>query len=221
MSQGAAAQPGPVTPPEGWAPENLRKPGFAPATVVDVGAGPGTPNLYAAYPDAFHVMVEPLQEFAERLDERLTRRRGERLAVAAGDRAGTVTLHVNTSRPAMSSVYEVEGLPPSAGPWEDREVPITTLDDLLAERGWEPPFGLKIDTEGNEDRVIRGATRFLADTQFVIAEVWAAERFRGSYGFAGFVRLMDERGFRLCDVIHVQRSPRTGEALYLDAIFRR
>lgn len=219
MAGGTKKEGGSPGPGEGWG-EGLRKPGFDPATVVDVGAGFGTPSLYSTYPESFHVMVEPQQECADRLLGRLQHRRGEYLPMAVGDRTGMVTLHVNASRAEMSSLYEVEGLPPSAGPWEDRDVPITTIDDLLAERGWDPPFGLKIDTEGHEDRVIAGATRFLEQTQFVVAEVWTAKRFKGSYTFAGFVRQMDERGFHLCDVIHVQRSPRTGEALFLDAIFR-
>src|SRR3989442_12701698 len=47
----------------GWRPENMRKRGFAPATVIDVGAAYGTPALYAAFPDAYHVMIEPLADY--------------------------------------------------------------------------------------------------------------------------------------------------------------
>ena len=48
---------------EGWQPESLRKPGFAPATLIDVGVGAGTGDLYDAFPDAFLVLVDPLTEF--------------------------------------------------------------------------------------------------------------------------------------------------------------
>ena len=34
------------------------------------------------------------------------------------------------------------------------------------------------------------------------------------------IALMEERGFRVCDVIYVRRSRITGEALYVDAVFR-
>jgi len=80
---------------------------------------------------------------------------------------------------------------------EKREVAVKTLDTLMEEYGFEPPFGLKIDTEGFEDQVVRGATNFLRRTQFVIAEVSVAERFLESYTFAEFTELMDENDFFL------------------------
>jgi hypothetical protein len=36
--------------------------GLSPATVIDVGVGPGTPELYAAFPGVRLVLVEPLEE---------------------------------------------------------------------------------------------------------------------------------------------------------------
>jgi hypothetical protein len=86
---------------------------------------------------------------------------------------------------------------------EKREVEVKTLDTLMEEYGFEPPFGLKIDTEGFEDQVIRGATNFLRRTEFVIAELSVAERFMDSYTFAAFTGLMDKNDFFLWDVLGV------------------
>ena len=98
-------------------------------------------------------------------------------------------------------------------------MPITTLDRLLEERKWDPPFALKIDTEGFEDRVIGGATRLLDQTQFVIAEVSVTRRFEGSYSFADFIALMDSRGFQLIDVLDGAKSCRKGSVAFLDLLF--
>ena len=89
-----------------------------------------------------------------------------------------------------------------------------TLDTLMEEYGFEPPFGLKIDTEGFEDQVIRGATNFLRRTEFVIAEVSVAERFVDSYTFAEFTELMDENDFFLWDVLGV-----SGVRFWPDPVF--
>jgi Methyltransferase FkbM domain len=106
------------------------------------------------------------------------------------------------------------------GAVEEREVDVTTLDDLLARREWEGPFGLKVDVEGFEHEVIEGATELLKETQFVICEVWFAERRDQPHTFATFVALMADRGFRLTDILEGTKATPSGEILYVDALFQ-
>jgi hypothetical protein len=70
-------------------PKGLRPHGFAPATVIDVGAGHGTDWLLDAFPDAYHVLIEPQEEFRPELERVLTRVRGERVEAAIGNSEGT------------------------------------------------------------------------------------------------------------------------------------
>lgn len=67
-----------------WSPAYLRRHGFAPRTIIDVGVGQGTPDLYNAFPQAYLVLVEPLAEFNGAVDAILKARRGEKLAAALG-----------------------------------------------------------------------------------------------------------------------------------------
>jgi FkbM family methyltransferase len=212
-----------VTDPEwqresGWQPENLRKRGFAPGTVIDVGVAEGTAGLYEAFPDAYLVLVEPLAEYEAAARRILADRPGEHAAVAVGAETGTTTIRFDPARPTSSSVMELShSLPPGS---EEREIPITTLDALRVERGWQPPFGLKLDVEGAEHHVIGGATGLLEETQFVIAEVNVWRSFEGSYSFAEFIALMDSHRFRLCDVVDGVKW-HTGEVAWLDLLFRK
>ena len=204
---------------EGWRPEALRKPGFAPATLIDVGVGPGTAQLYQAFPSAYLVLIEPLVEFEPKLQELVAGRAGEYALTTVGASPGTVQIEVDRNSLIASSL-----LPNLIEPDHNREpraVPMTTLDALYAERRWNPPFGLKVDTEGFEDQVIAGAANLLRDTQFVLAEVSVMKRFEGSYTFADFVAAMLAHGFRVCDVLHVARGRQDREAQYVDALFRR
>ena len=183
----------------GWTLGEVKKARFSPRTVVDVGAGRGTPRLYKAFPEAYHFLVEPLTEYESDLRKALEPYQGEYIFTAVGATNTRAFINVE-QRPMMSSFLARTS---TGKQIEKREVAVKTLDMLMEEYGFEPPFGLKIDTEGFEDQVIRGATNFLRRTEFVIAEVSVAERFVDSYTFAEFTELMDENDFFLWDVLGV------------------
>lgn len=204
-----------------WTPGRLRAlAGGAPRTVVDVGVGAGTPALYAAFPDAYHVLVEPLAEREEVLRGVLEEVRGEYHLVALGGREEERLLHVEPRRAGRSSFARRTALTATGDPLEGRPVRVTTLDALLEERGFSPPFVLKVDTEGWELEVLAGAARFLGDTALVVAEVSVARRFEGGYRFADFVAAMDRAGFGLVDILEVVRDAASGDPRFVDAAFR-
>jgi FkbM family methyltransferase len=207
--------PRPIPPkprPVGWSPDNLRKPDFSPRTVIDVGANVGTPPFYEAFPNAFLVLAEPLAECEPELRHVLSRRRGLYLPVAVGKSVGSVCINVEPRKSGKSSILPRTDLTATGDELQQRQVPLTTLDAVFAEHSLEPPFGLKVDTEGYEIDVLEGATELLRQTQFVIAEVSIADRFVGGYSFADFIAIMDARGFRVRDVLR-------GGARYADVMF--
>ena len=204
----------------GWLPENLRKPGFDPATIIDVGVASGTPALYRAFPDAHIVLIEPLREYLPDLERLHAELGAEYVLTAVGAKPGSATIEVDREGLIFSSMLP-RVPPPPAERLEQREIPVTTLDALLAERGWQGPFGLKMDVEGFEHHVIEGAPRLLGETQFVIAEVSVKKRFENSYSFAEFVALMDVRGFRLCDILDLPKVAAFRELRFTNVMFRR
>jgi len=203
----------------GWRPEALGAHGLTAATVVDVGAATGTPDLYRSFPDAHLVLVDPLVEH-ERPLRNWADRRGEYHLLALGERQGTLTMNVLERALGMSSAL-TSIIDRTREEPVSRQVDVTTLDTLYEQRRWTPPFGLKIDTEGYEDRVLKGARRTLAETQFVIAEVSVARRFEGGHSFAQLIALLDEAGFALTDVLDGLKWSHSGEMIFMDALFRR
>ena len=166
------------------------------------GSWPRNPVALRSFSGAYHFLVEPLTEYEPDLRKALKTYQGEYIFTAVGATNTRAFINVEP-RPMMSSFLARTDRTSSGKQVEKREVAVKTLDTLMEEYNFEPPFGLKIDTEGFEDQVIMGATNFLRRTEFVIAEVSVAERFVDSYTFAEFTELMDENDFFLWDVLGV------------------
>lgn len=205
----------------GWTSAHLRRFGFRPHTLVDVGVGPGTPALYDAFPDARLVLVEPLSEYEADLRRIVSERGGRYFLTALGSEEGRRTIRIEPGNRMKSSLLERTAITATGDRLDEREIPVTTLDGLSEREGFEAPFGLKIDTEGFELEVVNGAECFLRNAAFAIAEVSVAERFAGSYRFADLVAAMARHGLHACDILEVSRSSRGPETRYVDVLFRR
>jgi FkbM family methyltransferase len=199
----------------------IRHLGFRPQTIIDVGVGLGTPQLYAAFPDAQLLLVEPLAEFFEGISQTLARRRGVHIPAAAWSSAGEVEVRVEPRWTEGSSHYLRHPIEKPSLSVALRRVPAITIDGIIARHDFPTPFALKIDTEGAELEVIRGASATLERTLFVIAEVSVLHnRFQGSYSFAQFIAAMDQAGFEVCDLLRVGRAP-SSQVIDVDLVFQR
>jgi FkbM family methyltransferase len=186
--------------------------GLAPATVIDVGVGLGTVELYDAFPEAGLVLVEPLPE-AGPLEQFRTGRGAEIIAAAAGPEAGQVEIAVHRV-PACSSVLgsrRGDGVTP-----QQRTVPMVALDDVVTKPG---PYVLKVDVEGAELGVLRGALGLLARCELVLLEVSFFELVSGMPLFHEVVAWMHEHGFVVAELYNGHNRPLDGALAQMDAAF--
>lgn len=203
----------------GFKPERLALLG-SPATVIDVGVARGTRSLYAAFPDARLVLVEPLADvFRESLDKVVKSRRGvEVVQSAAGSAPGRASIHYFEDFEVGASLLERSDLTRATGERRDVEVPVERLDEIVSRLRVPGPYGLKIDTEGYELEVLNGADGLFDDLEFVIAEVSVLKRFKGSYTFSELIRYMDDRAFAVTDLLDYRRVDAVGTR-FLDLVF--
>jgi FkbM family methyltransferase len=172
---------------------HVKRLGFEPATVIDVGVAYGTPELYDAFPRARFLLVDPLEEYAPVIDQ-ITARLGdaEWVRAAAGPEPGQIEINVNRAPALSSTLGHWKGQDDGGQP---RSVPVVRIDDLVAERSLPGPYVLKVDVEGAELRVLDGASSVLERTDIVLLEVNLFQFLPGQPQLHDVVAYMKERGF--------------------------
>lgn len=199
--------------------EHLKERGFEPATSIDVGVATGTFELYSTFPTARHLLIEPLEEYSEHLEQIVARYPGASYEIAAASQqAGEVVIHVHPDL-FGSSIYlecddpEVNGIP--------RVVPTVSLDELCSERELPGPYLIKIDVQGAELDVLRGAKRVLERTEYVVLEAVLYDYFEHGPRISDLLSFMQEQGFALYDVLDPLYRPLDNALSQVDLVFVR
>lgn len=135
--------------------------------LLDVGANIGLFSLYAAFarPDSRVIAFEPHPKLHACLSRTVQESRIgnlEALRVAAGAAPGTLPLYMDETDSGGHSLLE-EALTNNRSASSRVEVPVLRLDDVARERGLQRVDVIKIDVQGFECEVLRGAAGLLRD----------------------------------------------------------
>jgi FkbM family methyltransferase len=190
---------------------NLRRNGFHPGFIVDVGAYRGEWSRMARgiYPDAPICMLEanPEQEPFLSAASREIGAADFRIALLGPNPAESVAFHV---RGTGSSVFPEN----TATPCSIAQLSMTTLDRvLLTGQSYPAPYFLKLDVQGFELEILRGAEQVLQKTEAALLEVSLLEYNQGAPLFAEVVGFMAAQSFVVYDVSGFFRRESDG-ALY-------
>jgi FkbM family methyltransferase len=198
--------------------------------VIDVGANEGqfARMIAGVFPDADIFCFEPLEEPYRKLSHWACSQnsRVRCFKVALGDQEGDVEMHLHkhhTPSSSLLSTTEVCGrLYPQTRAQDMERVRLTTLDQAMANLGGEPPSGalLKLDVQGFEDRVLRGASRVLHQCIAVLLEVNIVRLYDEQADFLTLVQLLSEAGFSYAGNLR-QRYNESGRVIYADTVFMR
>jgi FkbM family methyltransferase len=196
-------------------------------TVIDVGGyiGATAYALRLILPEVQIYSFEPLEDNYTRLVRTLEPfGRFRAFRTALGDRAGTLDFHrsdfaASSSALPMGDLHRT--LYPETAHTTTVTVPVARLDDYLDQMDLQTPVLLKIDVQGYEAVVLRGAAKTLERVDYLITEVSFRELYAGQPLFDEIHALLTGQGFWYAGSIDSMLSPLDGSILQADALFIR
>ncbi len=200
-----------------------------PAAVLDVGANRGEYGrmLRGIGYRGLIISFEPLSSAHEKLTLAVGADRSWIVAprAALGSSKGSIQINV-AGNSVSSSVLPMKDTHLSAAPQSryvaTETVPLERLDQLLPEiSSGEGPVFLKIDTQGYEEEVLKGASGILPRVVAVQMEISLVPLYQGAPTLVHVVVAMGELGFHLFQIVPGFRDGVTGQLLQVDGIFLR
>ena len=180
---------------------DLRARGFSPRVVYDLGASTGvwSESVGTVLPEAQYHLFEPLahvvEAYREDLHDRFSRLSNLALhPVALGAHTGQTDIYL-TEDPYRSSVL---GPDPIVKVDRTVRVPVFRLDQYAQERRLPPPELVKVDCQGAEIAILKGAENCLEHASLLILETWLTRLYGPETPL--LIELMDwlrARGFAL------------------------
>jgi FkbM family methyltransferase len=198
--------------------KNLRKRGFSPDTLIDIGANRAawSREFLDIFPRTRVLLVEPQQELAGKLNQFCTDNPNcSWVQAAVAEKVGTATFTVLPD--TYSSGFHHEQSAAEANGWERRTVDVTTLDALVDKLG-SVPHVVKIDAEGCEMKILKAATKVWGSTQMFFVEANLFDD-TGSHGLSDIVCLMNERGYVPYDFSWFYKRPYDNATMLCETVF--
>ena len=201
----------------------LRDRGVAPRAVIDGGAcvGHWTILFQRVLPEAAILMIEPQAQHAMTLP-RLCERYAPTVQFANAligpsdwKEVEFVVLDDAIGGTGSSVLPERSNVPRHTV-----RLPMITLDNLLDKMGFPSPDVIKLDVQGYELEVLKGATRALATAELVLLEVSIWQYNVGSPLLDEVLAWMDSSGFRMYEIFDLSRRP-NGLLVQVDILFVR
>lgn len=198
--------------------ELLRRVGFEPVSIIDVGGNRGdwTRDARRAFPDARVLMFEPLVELAKyhRDLEEDPLVVVEKMGCGNVDDYALFTVHDRDDSSSFS--YSVEAA--QMRQFEQRRVPICRLDTYMRSSEFESPTLIKIDAEGLDIEVLKGGAATIENAVIVLVECSVAnDSFPNT--LSEVTRYMDCIGFRLFDITDLNRTPAMRSLWLIETVF--
>lgn len=184
---------------------NLLSMGFVPKHIVDVGANHGTwtRETLKYFPDAHYTLIEPQYWLKDSFQNILdSNPKVQFYPVGAGEKDGKFNFTIVDRDDSCTFRFSNEEAKVSG--FKQLEIPVVTLNGLFSDSELPIPDIIKIDAEGLDIEVLKGASNFFGKTEIFMVEAGVVNKsFDNS--FLKLINFMDEKGYRLFDITDINR----------------
>ncbi|EKS27740.1 FkbM family methyltransferase [Afipia felis] len=199
--------------------DRFRSAGFAPKTIYDIGAfrGHWTREARRIFPSAAFYLFE-----ANNLHAPFLEKTGHPFFIAAmsvEDNEAGAPLFINETIQTSTSLHRER-----TQSFNDNvkivQVPTRRLDSLVTEKGLPAPDLIKLDVQGAEIDVLKGAGKVLENASAIVAELSFLPFNAGAPLIGETITYIEGLGFKCADVCETHSSA-IGSILQMDIIFAR
>jgi FkbM family methyltransferase len=203
-----------------WSLENLRRLEFAPAMILDIGAykGEWTAMVRRVFPEAQILMLEAQEERVPDLEVVRKAHAGKtdyRISLLGADNREDAIFNKYPNAPTGNSV--LTGW--KSGNKFQVKCKMRTVDSVLADVDLPAPEFIKLDVQGYELEVLKGATKALQSCQVVLMEVSLIDMYQKNPLLHDVTAFMNERDFVAYDICGLMRRPLDLALAQVDIIF--
>lgn len=197
-------------------------------TIIDVGASDGgfAKKIKEVIPNARLYCFEALEDIFEILNANIKDLKDViTVNLAMSDQIGPVSFYRCVDWTGSSSMLEMNDIHKTAYPFtantQEVKVNASTLDHYFESNTIVRPAMLKIDVQGAEMFVLKGAKNVLENIDIVFCEINFVETYNNCVLFNELNSFLYERGFILSGMENVSQSTVDGSFLQADAYFVR
>lgn len=170
-------------------------------TLIDIGVGPnGSPLFYKTFKNANLILIDPLIESKKFVEKNLKKRNYVFYQCCLSDKQSAVKLHVKKkiSSSTLLKTLDIVG----QKTYKYLNTNAYRLDDLIGQKKNLGLIGIKIDTEGYELKVLKGAVETIKKSIFVILEARHNHKsYSSQYRLEELIDFMHENSFSLSKII--------------------
>lgn len=192
-----------------WSLQNLKKLGFLPSAVIDIGAYEGhwTLDVLEVFPQAKILMVEAQNQKEAILQKLVKNYSNTDYAIALlSSELGSEKLFYECETASHVVKHASNG---------DiiHKILSETLDNLVEQKDFPFPDFLKLDVQGHEMEVLKGADKSLMHAEICLLEITLIEMGGEMPLLAEMISFMDKKNFQAYDISQFMRRP-FDKALY-------
>lgn len=192
--------------------------GFNPAHIVDVGANRGTwtRNALQFFPDAHYSLFEPQAYLSASFNDLLRNPKIKFYAKGVGQRSGIMDLTTSDRDDSFSFSFTAEQA--QARGRTQVKAPVVALDEFLPTLDLPAPDLVKIDAEGWDLEVLKGAKNTISNAQVVLMEAAVMSKaFTNSV--AKTTEAMSDMDFCVFDITDLNRTQKHNALWLMELAF--